>query len=312
MTAFGRKENLMDHQYDVAQIQQAIEILSNPQILAGLSGACDGFDTYLNLIGADDVAVILRDSLQIIFQRDLDIFARAHQVLETLPDNTADNWPDAGRQAIASLLTEIIKKNELWKEVGAVISKALWIGMARTRRAGESNFFTRLEDQSHEELLMREYSGVETEIFNKLKHRLHARERSPALGVTDGSSISSLEGKIHTETDRAKSKMHDFGRLGKDVDSKMLSFSEMQARISSWELSSLGDDWKKEPLKTFLWLLQNGTQEQLLAYIYKNADKIPDEMRKKLLEGLAADEHGEIPIVWKTILIRALSRANSV
>jgi hypothetical protein len=290
---------------DDAQPSRTIGLLSDPRLLTGLYGVCKGFDAYVGMVGVDILAAILRKCLREISQRQPALFASAGQLLQRLSDRSIDSWPDTERRTMASLLADIFKNGEVLNEINDVFRKTTYTAMARDRGEGRSSDDTRREERDHEELLKREYSGVEAEVFNRLKNGLRGREDSVAPPVAEGVSISSSEAGMGIAAEHAKSRTRDVGRGQSDGVPETLRLAEMWAMLSDADLSTLEGSWRGEPLRMFLWLAQNGTEEQQWAYIHRNAYRMDDEMKKVFLEALAADE--TVPIVWKTILVRALS-----
>src|SRR4051812_6710371 len=153
------------------------------------------------MVGIDILAVILRKCLPEISQRQPALFVSAGQVLQRLSDRSIDSWPDTERRTMASLLADMFKGGEVLAEVNDVFRKTMYEAMARDRREGTSSHDTRREDGHHEELLKREYSSVEAEIFKRLKHRLRVREKSVARPVAEGVSISSSEAGMGIATE---------------------------------------------------------------------------------------------------------------
>lgn len=298
-------------QPDFTKMEDIVAELSDPKSLEVLRSACKGLDKYFGLVGVEDVAAVLANGLENVFQRNQATFARMQRLLQAVQQNSTEEIPYADLEAIASLLAEVIDENdELRNEVTGILRRELMKGIAETRRRGESSFWTEIEDKRHEQLLMREYAGIEAKILSRLKDglRAHAQILIPAFR-TKAADFSAIEApKDVRPSEKQLAPIH---HLTNTAESNLLSWDEVQAILKS-DPTFFGGDWQREPRKTLLWIWQNGTQEQWCAYLYKNADMIDEELRSIFLEAFTADEERQIPTVWRTVLIRALSRVGKV
>lgn len=294
-------------QPDFTRVETVVAELSDPKNLTVLQGTCKGLDKYFGLVGVESMAAILAGGLHNVFEHDPAIFTRMQHMLEAVARKSAEELTHYDLEMLASLLAEIIDKNdELRGEVNDILRKASWAAIARTRRRGESDIFTQAEDKRYDELLMREYSGIEAQLFDRLKNGIRVLVPDLTRPIrADVPDAPSADGKLN-DVRPLEDQVAKFHHSANKTESDLLSWAEMQEVFKS-DPEFLGGDWSKEPRKTLLWIWQNGTQEQWCAYVYNKADVIDDDLRSLFLEAFAADEERQIPTVWRTILIRALS-----
>jgi hypothetical protein len=298
-------------QPDFTQIETVVAELSDPKALDVLRGKCKELDKYFDLVGVESVAAILAGSLHNIFERDRDVFRRTQLILAAVLASPNEERPDRELEMLASLLAEIIDKNDdLRGEINAILRKATWKMTAKMRRKGESNIFTQLEDKRQDEILVREYSEIETKLFNRLKDEMRMHVLPPLS--SQRARVPDSHQALRTPDNQrpVHNKSGQLDTMANDAESSVLTWSEMQVILNGLGPTFFSGDWQKEPRKTLLWIWQNGTHEQWCVYVYNNAGMIDDELRSLFLKALA--EEGEIPTVWRTILIRALSRPRNV
>jgi len=284
-----------------AQLRSIIGFLRAQETLIALQGACKELDKYFGMVGPDTWSEILSEGLPTVFERDSALCAQARAMVEPLACSGrvgADLSSDEC-EAVAALLATIIDgSDELRGEMSHVLAMPIWSHAAAARRKGEATVWTRLEDQQHDELLMQEYAGIEAKILDRLKTGLR-------------SDMSTAQTKDLLATREPEQDRLPPVQSSPNPETKAMSWWEMQALFTGSDPATFGPAWRKEPRRTFLWILQHGSQEQCFAYVYKHAGELDDEFRGWLLDGLRADDQEEIPRVWRTALIRALSRARN-
>lgn len=294
---------------DLSQLRETVATLSDPQWLAGLEGADDHLDSCFGLVGADDVAQILARGLPNIFQTHPSVFARIRDALDAIPMDSEKTIPDANRKIVARLLAEIINSSdEMTGDINYLLHAAILKSTAAARRKDESTFWTRIEDNQHEKILFGEYSGIEAQLFNRLKNRIPSCILDRA---TTRKNCDLFDGTSETKEAVASINQVSDGlrHFPAECQSNLLSWTEMQVSLAALDPNFSVEDSVKEPLRTLLWISQHGTQEQWFAHLYSNAEGFDEELRKAFLEALEGDQAGQVPTVWKTILIRALSRS---
>jgi hypothetical protein len=283
-------------------------MLSDPQWLAGLEGADEHLDSCFGLVGADDVAQILASGLPTTFQSHPSSFSRIREALDAKPLGPGKMVSDSNRKIVAALLAEIINNSEeMTKDINYILQAACLKSTAAARRKGESNFWTRIEDNQHEKILFREYSGIEGRLFNVLKNGISARI-SDRAATRKGRDMGESTTKTRKDVSSSVQKLDGLGQPGVEFKSDLLTWTQMQASLAGLDPNCSAEDSSKEPLRTLLWISKNGTQEQWFAHLYTNAGSFDERLRKAFLEALEADQEGQVPMVWKTVLIRALSR----
>jgi len=293
-------------QSNLTNMQKIVAFLSDSKKLARFRGACRKLDVYFGLIGADSLASIFAGRLEDIFLHDTDVFPQLRCILDEQNGTLVEELAEHQLAALAALLAEVIEKNNLGREVGHVLQKASLIGMAQTRRAGESSFLARQEDEIHDEILSLEFAGIERELFSRLKNGVHSLDPVTSASPPAGRPFPSLLRRGNMPFKSQTPPPQD-ALVG--ADSESMSWEEMQAFLNA-NASLLGDDREAAPI-TLPWIMANGTKEQWFAYVYEHAEEFDDKLRNTLLEALPATNAGEIPRVWRTVLFRALSRTRA-
>jgi hypothetical protein len=270
-------------QPDPTQIKSVVGTVSDPTTVAGLSGTSETFDLYLGLVGAESLAEILQVCLPALLEDDPHLLATVIQTLEAQLGQRIDTWPEHVRHNAASLLGETLRNSTaVLEEINRSLKEAVQENITSSRGKEESNFWTQVEDQQHEDLLKREFAEVEGQMFYLLKRRLETCQSASSKDEIEGGSQSSLSTIIPT-------------RIRAQAIERGLFVPRSQRE----------QDFSKN-----LWrLLMNGTEKQALNYIYANADKIADDTKRKLLLGLISDQ--QIPVTWRKALIRAFTANNN-
>jgi hypothetical protein len=286
-----------------SDMHRVIAALSDANMLPQLRGTSKELDIQLGMVGPETLSRILAEGLPEVFQANPTLFARALALCQSV--DASDNKPVL--QVVATLLGDIFSDAEgLRREVQYEIFKAMHESWARRIREGERLLFW--EELSLEKLFVSEYASIETEVFDRLGQKFHrVRTASGSVGTDKNSSLAELT----NTADRVSYGEKDVQHLvlsGNDLTLDLFDWENMQKRARELDLSSLGALWKKEPGRSILWLLQHCTLEQLLYYVYHNANKLDGELREAFIKALRADKQGQIPLIWKTVVLQALSK----
>jgi hypothetical protein len=291
-------------------IEVFVAYISDPGALRAMHGISEKLDSWLGLIGADKLSQVLKEGLPGIFEGDPELVRRAQNIFEAIDSVASQMEQEAALGEAARLLGDIFEgSKELQKEVNHELWKSFQVGMARDFREGNISFWS--GEGTIEKLLRKEYESVETEIFDRYRAKLgHSKSRLSGRSSPASLDAPTVARDIENGTDLSVGKVGNPALV--QVDSRValdiLAWDEMQAKAREIDASELSPKWKKDPQRSILWLLQNGVQEQLFIYLYHHLDILDAELRGTFISILESDDLGRVPLVWKTAMMRALSR----
>lgn len=288
-------------------MQAIVAALSNAQTLSQLEGMSKELDLQFGMVGPETLSGILGEGLANVLQKNPSLLARAQSLFDTT-DTTSPGDNRGMLQPIAILLGDIFRaSDELRGEVQYEIWKAGQIGWTRCIQEGKPSVLW--DEERLEKLFLSEYDSIETGVFDRLDRKLQRHRigsRATAEGETGGLVTST---SVPSLRDEGESDGRALIPLGNGVNLDVFAWDEMQKRAQKIDPSALGKQWKRKPRRSILWLLQNCTQEQLLYYVYHHAHELDTELREAFVKVIKADKQGHIPLIWKSIVMRALARS---
>lgn len=288
-------------------MQAIVAALSNAQTLSQLEGKSKELDLQFGMVGPKTLSGILAEGLANVLQDNPSFFARAQSLLDTT-DTTSPGDNRGMLQPIATLLGDIFRtSDDLRGEVQYEIWKAFQIGWTARIREGKPSVFW--EEESLEKLFLNEYQSIEAGVFDRLDKKLQ-RHRFGKPATAESQTGGLVTSTIGTSLrDEGESEGRALIPLGNGVNLDVFAWDEMQKRAQKIDPSAIGRQWKRKPRRSILWLLQNCTQEQLLYYVYHHAHELDTELREAFVKVIKADKRGQIPLIWKSIVMRALARS---
>ena len=299
---------LVNFQTSDNDTNEIIAALSDEQSLAQLRGMSREIDLQLGMVGPESLAQILARGLPSAFRANPTFFSQAQELFRTTESVGLGRIKKPALQAVAALLGDIFKANpDLQGEAQYLIWQSFQTSWTRRLREGEPSTFW--EEQPLEKVFTSEYAPIEAAVFDRLNQKLSGSARVGTGAVESGPTTMSEGAGTTSTVDYGEANAQALIPLDNSVNLDILAWDEMQRLAQGIDPLVLDDWWKTGPRRSILWLLQNCTQEQLFYYLYHHADKLDAELKGAFIKVLEADNQGQIPLIWKTIAMRALLRS---